>query len=259
MKKLSSLLRWNAGVHPPDNKGLTSGKPIRPMDAPARVAIPLQQHLGAPNRPRVGRGDRVCVGTVLGDTEAYVSSPVHASVSGRVVKVAPHPNPLGREAPAVIIENDGEYRPDPALEPPGDWREMGPDEIRSAIRAAGVVGLGGATFPTHVKLNPPSGSPIDTVIVNGAECEPYLNSDNRLMLERGEEVLEGLRIIMRTVGAERGVVAVEDNKKEAVEALKKAGGDENIRVAKVRTRYPQGAEKVNRSVTGRRCLRAACP
>ncbi len=244
MKKLSDLLRWNAGVHPPGNKSLTSEKPIRFMDAPARVAIPLQQHLGAPNLPKVRKGDEVCVGTVLGDADAYVSCPVHSSVSGKVVQVGPYPSPLGKDAPAVVVENDGEYRPDPALAPPGDWREMGPDEIRAAIRAAGVAGLGGATFPTHVKLNPPAENPIDTVIINGAECEPYLNSDNRLMLERGEEVLEGLRIVMRTVGAERGIVAVEDNKKEALEALKKLDREENIKIVKVRTRYPQGAEKV---------------
>lgn len=244
MKRLSDLLRRSAGVHPPDNKGLTSEQPIRSIEAPEKVVIPLQQHLGAPNVPKVKKGDQVGVGTVLGDADAYVSAPIHSSVSGRVTQVAPQPNPLGKDALSVIIENDGEYRPDPALQPPGDWREMEPDAIRAAIRAAGVVGLGGATFPTHVKLNPPAANAIDTVIINGAECEPYLNADNRLMLEKGEEVLEGLRIIMRTVGAERGIVAVEDNKPEAVDALRRLDREDNIKIVRVRTRYPQGAEKV---------------
>lgn len=214
------------------------------MEAPPQVVIPLQQHLGATNLPQVRKGDEVFVGTLIGDSDARVSSPVHSSVSGKVVQVTSHPSPLGKDMLSVIIDNDGLNRPDPSLAPPGDWREMSPADIRAAIRAAGIVGLGGATFPVQIKLDPPADYPIDTVILNGAECEPYLNSDYRLMVEEGEAMLEGLRIIMRTVGATRGIVAVEDNKPEAIDVLKHLLKDDNIKVAKLRTRYPQGAEKV---------------
>ncbi len=195
------MLRRSVGVHPPYRKEITAGKPLRRMEAPSRVIIPLQQHLGAPNAPRVKKGDQVLVGTLLGDSESYVSAPVHSSVSGKVVQVAPATSPLGKDVLSVIIENDGEGRLDPGATSPGNWREMSPDAIRASIRAAGIVGLGGATFPTHVKLNPPAEFPIDTVIINGAECEPYLNSDYRLLLEEGEAMLEGLRVVMKTVGA----------------------------------------------------------
>lgn len=244
MNWISSLIRRSTGVHPPYRKELTSDKPLRRMEAPARVTIPLQQHLGAPNSPKVKKGDQVLVGTLLGGSEAFVSAPVHSSVSGKVLQVAPGPGPLGKDVLSVTIENDRENKHDPSLASPGDWREMDPGAIRAAIRAAGIVGLGGATFPTHVKLNPPADYPIDTVIINGAECEPYLNSDYRLLLEEGEAVLEGLRIIMKTVGASRGIIAIEDNKPEAIAGIKRLNQDDNIRVRTLRTRYPQGAEKV---------------
>lgn len=236
--------RARGGVHPPGFKDFTAGKPIREIAAPPLLTIPMRQHVGAPCVPRVKKGAEVLVGTVIGDSESFVSAPIHCSVSGRVTQVAPQAHPTGGEVLAVLVENDGEYRGDPSLAPAGSWEEMDADRIRSAIRAAGIVGLGGAAFPTHVKLNPPGEYPIDTVILNGAECEPYLTSDYRLMLEQPEAVLEGLLIIMRAVGAARGIVAIEDNKPEALKGVAAAVRGRGIRVSPLRTRYPQGAEKV---------------
>ncbi len=235
--------RVTGGVHPPDNKQLTAEKPIRRMEAPELVVIPLRQHIGAPCSPRVNKGDRVLVGTVIGDAEAFVSAPVHSSVSGTVRGIAPHPHPAGGEVPAVVIENDGLYERDPSLAP-SEWEGMEPEEICRAVRAAGMVGLGGAAFPTHVKLSPPKEYPIDTVILNGAECEPFLTADYRLMLEHTEEVVEGLRIIMKAVGAPRAIIAVEDNKPLAVRRLAEVVRDPAIELRALKTRYPQGAEKV---------------
>lgn len=235
--------RVKAGVHPPDNKHLTADKPILRMEAPELVIIPLRQHIGAPCSPKVSKGDRVMVGSVIGDSEAFVSAPVHSSVSGRVRSIAPHPHPAGGEVAAVTIENDGLYERDPSLQPL-EWENMEPDEIRRAVRTAGMVGLGGAAFPTHVKLSPPGEFPIDTVILNGAECEPFLTADYRLMIEHPDEVVEGLRIIMKTVGAPRAIIAVEDNKPLAVRKLAEVVRDPSIDVRILKTRYPQGAEKV---------------
>jgi len=236
-------LKIRGGVHPPDHKSLTADKPIRRIPAPSEVIIPLRQHAGVPCVPQVKKGDQVFVGTVLGDAEAFVSAPVHSSVSGKVINIAAHPHPAGGEVLSVVVENDGQYTPAPGLQPL-NWREMDGDAIRQAVRAAGMVGLGGAAFPTHVKLSPPSDYPIDTVILNGAECEPYLNSDYRLMLERAEDIVEGMRIIMKAVGAPRGIIAVEDNKPLAVRKMAEAARDPSIQVSSLRTRYPQGAEKV---------------
>ena len=243
-RPLRLLHRIKGGVHPPDNKHLTQDKPIVKIEAPEKVIIPLQQHIGAPCKPRVKKGDEVGVGTVLGDVEAFVSAPIHCSVSGKVVQVAPQPNPLGKDVLSIIVENDGAYSLDPSIESPPGWEDMEPEEIRNGIREAGMVGLGGATFPTHVKLNPPREYPIDTIILNGAECEPYLTSDYRLLLEETNLVLEGLRIIMKTVGAENGIVAIEDNKPQALKKLRGIELEKEISVASLRTRYPQGAEKV---------------
>jgi electron transport complex protein RnfC len=244
-KALNLSRRIRGGVHPQDNKHFSAESPIRRIEAPPRVAIPLSQHIGAACEPRVKRGERVFVGSLIGDAEAFVSAPVHSSVSGQVAQIAPHAHPAGRDVLSVIIENDGEYRPDPSLAKPGNWEEMEPDGIRRAIRAAGMVGMGGAAFPTHVKLSPPSEFPIHTVIINGAECEPYLTSDYRLLLEEPERVLEGMRIIMKAVGASRGLVAIEDNKPRAVKRVAEAvGGRKDIIISALKTRYPQGAEKV---------------
>jgi electron transport complex protein RnfC len=236
--------RVRGGVHPPGCKNYTADKPIREVAGPSLLTIPMRQHIGAPCAPRVKKGDEVWVGTVIGDSDSYVSAPIHCSVSGKVIQVAPQVHPAGGDVLAVLVENDGEYRPDPSLALPASWNDMDGSSICSAIRDAGIVGLGGAAFPTHVKLNPPREYPIDTVILNGAECEPYLTSDYRLMLEQPEAVLEGLHIIMRAVGASRGIIAVEDNKPLAMKKMAAVSQGTGITVSSLRTRYPQGAEKV---------------
>ncbi|MDY6795332.1 MAG: electron transport complex subunit RsxC [Actinomycetota bacterium] len=243
-KTLRLFHRIRGGIYPPRNKHFTRERPILKIEAPERVVIPLQQHIGTPCKPRVKKGDEVGVGTLIGDAEAYVSSPVHSSVSGKVAQVAPQPHPLGGDKLAVIIENDGLYTPDPSLRAPYPWREMPPEEIRKAVRSAGIVGMGGATFPTHVKLSPPSDSPIDTVIINGSECEPYLTSDFRLLVEEADLVVEGLNIIMKAVGAGKGIVAIADKKIEAIENVEATARGTGIEVFPLKTRYPAGAEKV---------------
>jgi len=236
--------RIRGGVHPPGYKDFTADKPIRNIAAPSTVTIPMQQHVGAPCIPRVKKGSEVFVGTVVGGSEAYVSAPIHSSVSGKVVQVAPQAHPTGEDVLSVLIENDGEYRPDPSLASPAAWENMEAGEIRRAVRAAGMVGLGGAAFPTHVKLGPPREYPVDTVILNGAECEPYLTSDYRLMVEQPEAVLEGLLIIMRAVSAAYSVIAIEDNKPQALKKMTAVCQGKGIQVSSLHTLYPQGAEKV---------------
>ncbi len=242
---LGFFRKIRAGVNPPDHKHLTEDKSIRRIEAPSRVVIPLSQHVGVPCSPVVKKDAPVYVGTLLGDAEAFISAPIHSSVSGKVAQITHQAHPAGEDVLSIIIDNDGEYRPDPSLAPPVAWGDMEPDDIRKAVRAAGMVGMGGAAFPTHVKLSPPREYPIDTVIINGAECEPYLTSDYRLLIEEPESILEGLRIIMKAVGAARGVVAIEDNKPQALKGIAEiVRADKNISVSSLKTRYPQGAEKV---------------
>jgi electron transport complex protein RnfC len=252
--------RTRGGVRPPGSKNQTQEKSIREIQASPTVFIPLQQHVGALCAAEVKKGDRVGVGTRIADSEAYVSSPIHSSVSGKVVRIAPHVHPALGDVLTAIIENDGEDARDPEIRAPGDWLEMDADELRRRIRDAGIVGMGGAAFPTHVKLDPPRDFPIDTVILNGVECEPYLTADYRLMLEDPESIVEGLRIIMRVVGAAIGIIAIEDNKPKAIEKMREVASGSGLRVESVKTRYPQGAEKILiKSVLGRRVPQGGLP
>jgi electron transport complex protein RnfC len=244
-KNIGLLHKIRGGVHPRDKKNFTQDKPIRRIDAPAQVVLPLRQHIGAPCVPQVAKNDDVCVGTLIGDAESFVSAPIHSSVSGKVKNISPQAHPAGGEVLSVIIENDGQYRTDPSIAPPVAWEEMGVGDIRKCVRDAGVVGMGGAAFPTHVKLSPPDEYPIDTIILNGAECEPYLTPDYRLLIEETAAVLTGLHIIMKAVGAARAIIAIEDNKPQAFKRVSEIiRGDEDISVSSLKTRYPQGAEKV---------------
>lgn len=250
-----ALGSFRGGVHPHAAKGRTAGSPIRPAPRPAEVVIPLGQSLGAPAKPLVAAGERVLAGQLIGEAQGLVSVPVHASVSGKVVSVGNALHPLAVQGPAIKIAADPEDEW-VELKPAGPLEELSPAEIRAAALAAGLVGLGGATFPAHVKLDPPGGKTLDTVIINGCECEPYLTADHRLMLERPADVVFGLRAIRRAVGARRAVIAVEDNKPDAAEALAKAIPPEEAPEVEVRllpTKYPQGAEKqLIYAVTGRK-------
>jgi len=232
---------FRGGVHPPYNK-TTQDRPIERVKPPDRVVIPLAQHTGAPCKPLVEKGQEVERGQKIGEAEAFISAPVHTPISGVVKEIAPHPHPVVGEAMAVVVEG-GEEEPEDWPRGELDPADISPEEIRSRVREAGIVGLGGAAFPTAVKLSPPEDKPIDTVILNGCECEPYLTADHRIMLERSEDCILGLMLVLRAVGAERGIIGVEANKPDAIEALRKAA-DGKVEVVPLKVKYPQGAEKM---------------
>ena len=233
---------FKGGVHPPQEKS-TKSLPAREMPLPGRVFIPLSQHLGAPAKPIVSGGDRVKVGTKIGEAGGFVSAAIHASISGVVKGVIDYPHPVGRNLPAVEIEGDGADEWDDAVKPHANPDDLGPARIIEIIKEAGLVGMGGAAFPTHVKLTPPEGKSIDTLIVNGAECEPYLTADHRLMLEAPEHIVAGARLMGKVLGVGRIFIAVEDNKADAAAALAKAAQNGNPAVVSLKVKYPQGAEK----------------
>jgi len=237
---------FKGGVHPSHCKGQTAHLPIEDFPAPAVAVIPLSQHIGAPAKALVGKGDRVLVGQLIGEPGGNVSAAVHSSVSGTVRSVGLFPHPSGRLINAVEIENDGtdesvEFEP---VE--GPWREAAPGELIQKIAAAGIVGMGGATFPTHIKLSPPTNKPIDTLIINGAECEPYLTDDHRIMLERTEDILTGALILKKILGAKNAFFGIEDNKQDAINAIyDRVNGSrfDGITLAVLKSKYPQGGEK----------------
>ncbi len=231
------------GIAIPHRKGLTDSLEIVTMARPHTVIMPLHQHTGAPCQPLVKIGDSVARGQKIGDTDARISAPVHSSISGRVVAVEPRATVHGEVMSVVVEAGDGEKGiADQAVRETGD---LGPREIIDAVREAGIVGLGGAAFPTHFKWAVPSNFPVDTVIVNGAECEPYITVDHRLLAERAQEVVLGLSLALKATGAGRGVVAIEVNKPDAIAAVRGALKDvANMDVVTLDTRYPQGAEKM---------------
>ncbi|MBI5586799.1 MAG: electron transport complex subunit RsxC [Deltaproteobacteria bacterium] len=236
---------FDRGIHPSYYKELTSSMRVETAALPKTVIIPLQQHAGAPCQPLVKKGDAVQEGQKIGDVQAFVSAPVHSSINGKVkdVDLAEHPN--GSRVLSVIIDGDGTSREWKAGGAPMDTSALTPEFIRDTIRDAGIVGMGGAAFPTSVKLAPPKGKAIDTVLLNGCECEPFLTADHRIMIEETDKVVWGLRALMKATGAANGLIGVEENKPDAVEALKKAaGGHSDIRIIVTETKYPQGAEKM---------------
>jgi len=246
---------FSGGVHPEGNKELTSHKPAVPAAIPKRVVIPLSQHIGAPTKPLVVLGQEVKKGEKIGEAAGFVSAPVHASISGKVTAIGNFPHSLGMDVTSIVIEGDGKDDWISGLKETPDYQVLNPAELKKMVQDAGIVGMGGATFPTFVKLSPPKEKPIDVVILNGAECEPYLTSDHRLMLDRPREIIEGLKILMRILGVKKGYVGIEANKPDAIEAMKKAAaGSPDIQVWPIKVKYPQGAEKmlikaiVNRTV-----------
>jgi electron transport complex protein RnfC len=238
-------LTFKGGIHPNEQKQYTDNVPIDYIApaAKAEMVFPLLQHLGAPCSPIVNVGQRVLVGEKIGDSEAFVSSPIHSSISGTVKDIRPHMTVMGTIVNSIIIENDGEFLEHESIKPK-DYKELTREEIVSIIREKGIVGLGGAGFPTHVKLSPPSGKTVDTIIINGSECEPYLTTDNRVMIEEADRLVIGTQIILKVMDKARAIIAIEDNKPEAIEAIKKACKDTpDIDVVVCKTKYPQGAEK----------------
>ncbi len=236
------LKSFPGGLHPPDHKKWTEHLAIADCPLPAELVIPLSQHIGAPAEACVTVGQAVKKGEVVGTAKGFVSVPVHASTSGEVVAVEPRMHPSGRALPAVVIRPDGA---DAWLEglAGADPAKLDADALREKIRDAGIVGLGGATFPTHVKLNPPEGKSIDTLILNGVECEPYLTADHRLMLEEPQRILGGIAILQKILGVERTLLGIEANKPDAIAGMTKACAGTGIEVVALAVKYPQGAEK----------------
>lgn len=241
------------GVYPPEEKSHTEKKPIEEMPPPTTVVIPLQQHIGAPSEPIVKQGDQVRIGDRLSEPQGFVSVPVHASVSGTVQKIAPLPHPLGDQMLAIVIENDGQDTVTDAIKPDENYLALTPDEMRQKIKEAGIAGMGGATFPTHVKLSPPESKPIDILILNGAECEPYLTADHRLMLEYSQDIFNGLKIFQKILNVKKTYIAIEKNKPDAIRKMEEiAQGDKEVEVIGLKVKYPQGAEKqLIKAITGR--------
>lgn len=237
------------GVHPKGMKQLSREAAIEAFPAPKTVTIPLSQHIGAPCFPLVKVGDHVDIGQKIGDNQG-LCVPVHASVSGKVKSIAELPHTNGMLVNSIVIENDFQDTLAPEVSPRENADALSADELMAILREAGLAGMGGATFPTHVKLSSGLGK-VDTVIVNAAECEPYITADERLMREHAERIVKGLRVLMRIFGLSHAYIGMEDNKPEAAEALRKVLG-EDITLCVLRTRYPQGAEKqLIQSITGR--------
>jgi electron transport complex protein RnfC len=245
-------LGFRHGVHPPEEKELTNQLPIRRMPYPDELVLPLRQHAGKPAKLCVKVGDHVERGDTLGDADGFMSVPIHASAAGTVVDVDWWPHPDGSMAQAVRLKVD-RYAPQvarPRLVP--RWEGLRPEQVVQAVQRAGVVGLGGAAFPTHVKLAPPKDAVVHTLIINGAECEPYLTSDHRTMVEYAPRVLFGIRVMMRSLGVGKCVVGIERNKPDAIAAMRAAvPSDLAVEILPLTVKYPQGAEKMLiKAVTG---------
>ena len=232
------------GVHPVEHKNYTEHLALQKFPEPDTVIIPLAMHIGAPATPVVQPGDYVKVGQVVGEQAGFISAPVHSSVSGTVIAVEPHTHPnKGPGVMSVVIRNDKKNVLHESVVPNKPLEELTPDEIVEIVKEKGIVGMGGATFPTNVKLKP--GKPIDAVLINGSECEPYLTADHRVMLEYADDIVFGLRAMMKAVAAPEGVILVEDNKPDAIAIMEeKVAPYDNIRVCAAKTQYPEGAEKM---------------
>ena len=238
-------LTFKRGVHPPDGKALTENKAITVIlpKENSELFFPMSQHIGAPCEPCVQKGDYVKVGQKIGEAKAFICSPIFSSVSGEVTDIRPVLTPGGGKSMAVVIKNDGKMEEYEGMKG-GDYTQMTNEEIIAAIKNGGVVGLGGAGFPTHVKLAPPPGTKIDYILVNGAECEPYLTCDYRLMLVQPERLIKGLQIMLKLHPNAKGVIGIEHNKPEAIKLLSDMVKDiPNIEVAALQKKFPQGSEK----------------
>ncbi len=238
------LKTFKGGLHIHDYKEYTNKKPIKEIKGGGIHIFPLQQHIGAPLEACVSKGDYVKVGEVIADNkDAFVAVPLHSSVSGTVVAVEPRVNTQGIKAMSVVIENDGNYTVADDLSPKNP-DDMTSEEIIKEIRNFGIVGMGGAGFPTHVKLSPPKDKKIDALIINGAECEPFITSDHRKMLEIPKTVIDGIKIVKKALGVSVCYVGIENNKKDAMMALSnEISSDDGIKIVPLKTKYPQGGEK----------------
>lgn len=242
------------GVHPPENK-ISEKVVVEVLPIPPKVFIPLGQNLGAPAKAIVDKGAVVRVGQLIARGEAFISANVHSSVSGKVARIDDVPDQSGYKRKAIVIDVAGDDWEESIDRSPAIIREfnLSPEEIIQKIKEMGVVGLGGATFPTHVKMMVPTGKKAECLIINGVECEPYLTSDHRLMLEKGEELMIGVSILMKALRVQKAIIGIENNKSDAIENLKRiSGGFKGIEVQALKVKYPQGGEKqLIKALTGR--------
>lgn len=251
-----TIFTFSGGVHPPEHKELTATELIETLEPPKEAIVPLSQHIGAPASPLVAVKDEVRTGQKIAQANSFITAAVHAPITGTVTAIENMAHPVFGQSKAIIIKGTGmdmlDYKPTNR-----DWREMKPEEIIEIVKEAGIVGMGGAAFPTHVKLSPPKDKKIEVLIINGAECEPFLTSDDRLMREYAEEMIEGIKILKRATAATEVIIAVEDNKPLAIASIERAlekeqGSLTPIQLIIKKTRYPQGSEKqLIFSITGK--------
>ncbi|MCL2200599.1 MAG: electron transport complex subunit RsxC [Oscillospiraceae bacterium] len=238
------LVGFYGGLHPTESKEFAEHLPLQAFPTPSTVVIPLSQHAGAPAVPLVAVGDAVKVGQKIGDAAGFISATVHSSVSGTVAAIEDrkHPN-TGLKTLSIVINSDGKNEVHESVKPVADWTKLSVDEIVELVKEKGIVGMGGAGFPTSVKLKSPK--PVDTVLLNGCECEPLLTADHRVMLEYADDIIFGLNVLLKTIGAEKGIIVIEDNKQDAISVLEsKVAQIPNIEICVAHVKYPQGAEKM---------------
>lgn len=254
MKSLLTFLQ--GGVHPPEAKGQTAALPIERMPVPDELEIILGQHIGAPCEPTVKRREEVAEGGLIGEVKKGLGVPLHAPVAGTIKAISTSAHPMRVSAPSVTIAVNHEAAT--AEYQSSDWQQLSADELKGKVHGAGIIGIGGAGFPTHVKLSPPKDTQIDQLLLNGAECEPYITADHRQMLEHASEVVEGARIIMKILGVTKCQIGIESNKPDAIEAMTRAAEavsstDCHILVQGLEVKYPQGSEKqLIEALTGRK-------
>lgn len=255
------LATFKGGIHTYEGKELSENKPVQVLQPKGEMVFPLSQHIGAPAKPLVAAGDQVLVGQKIGEAGGFISACVISSVSGTVKTIEPRMVANGSMVMSIIVDNDGKYQETEGFGKQRDPKSLSKEEIRDIVKEAGIVGLGGAGFPTHVKLTPKDETKIDTIIVNGAECEPYLTSDYRMMLEEPESIIKGLNIILQLFDNAKGVIGIEDNKPEAIKVMTELVKDEpRITVCPLKTKYPQGGERsLIYAVTGRKINSSMLP
>ena len=240
------LPTFKKGIHPDDNKSYTNQKPIEYVPVPDEVYIPPLQHIGIPGEILVEKGQAVKTGQVIGKSEKFVSAPVHSSITGSVKAVDQFLHPLGIKTTMIHIEKSSDEDEWEKIDVPENWETASIDDLRNIILQAGIVGLGGAAFPTHVKLSPPKEKKINTFILNGVECEPFLTADHRAMMEMGDKILTGMSIIMKILGVDNGYIGIENNKPDAIDMINDlvTKNYPSFKVVPLKVKYPQGAEKM---------------
>lgn len=255
------LATFKGGIHPDDGKALSKDFPIKEVNPKGELVYPMSQHIGAPAKPIVNVGDKVLVGQKIGEASGFVSANIVSSVSGTVKAIEPRLTVAGNYVTSIVVENDNEYTEVEGIGTPKDYTKLSKEEIRNIVKEAGIVGMGGAGFPNHIKITPKDDESIEYVIVNGAECEPYLTSDYRAMLERPERVIGGLKVMLSLFPNAQGIIGIEDNKPDCIELMTKQTQDEdNITVIPLKTKYPQGAERqLIYATTGRKINSSMLP